>query len=79
MKKVWHSYCFKIRINLQYVRFEVFMVVTMNSAIFWNVTTCDSCKNQRFGGKYSLHDRGDKNQQRRTLAVTSNRSMVCSD
>jgi hypothetical protein len=28
------------------VRFEVFMAVTMNNAVFWDVTPCDSCKNR---------------------------------
>jgi hypothetical protein len=30
--------------------FEVFMVVTMKNAVFWDVTPCDCCKNRRFGG-----------------------------
>jgi hypothetical protein len=33
-----------------YVRFEVFMAVTMKNGVFWDVTPCGSCKNQRFGG-----------------------------
>jgi hypothetical protein len=32
------------------VRFEVFMAVTMKNGVFWDVTPCGSCKNQRFGG-----------------------------
>jgi hypothetical protein len=32
------------------VRFEVFTVVTMKNAVFWDVTPCRSCKNRRFGG-----------------------------
>jgi hypothetical protein len=36
--------------NLWVVRFEVFKVVTMKNAVFWNVTPCGSCKNRRFGG-----------------------------
>jgi hypothetical protein len=36
------------------VRFEVFTVVTMKNAIFWDVTSCGSCKNQCFRGKYRL-------------------------
>jgi hypothetical protein len=31
------------------VVFEVFTAVTMNG-VFWDVTTCGSCKNRRFGG-----------------------------
>jgi hypothetical protein len=33
---------------IEYVRFEVFTAVTMNNGIFWDVTTCGSCKNRRF-------------------------------
>jgi hypothetical protein len=36
--------------TLQDVRFEVFTAVTMNNGVFWDVTPCGSCKNQRFGG-----------------------------
>jgi hypothetical protein len=32
------------------VRFLVFMAVTMNNGVFWDVTLCGSCKNRRFGG-----------------------------
>jgi hypothetical protein len=38
-----------------YVRFEVFMAVTMMNAVFWDVTPRGSCKNRRFGGTYHLH------------------------
>jgi hypothetical protein len=33
-----------------FVRFEVFMAVTMKNGVFWDVTPCGSCKNRRFGG-----------------------------
>jgi hypothetical protein len=33
-----------------YIRFEVFMAVTMKNGVFGDVTPCGSCKNQRFGG-----------------------------
>jgi hypothetical protein len=44
----------------------------MMNVVFWDVTPYDSCKNQRFGGKYRLHLQ-DKNNQRtkKTLAVGS--------
>jgi hypothetical protein len=32
------------------VRFEVFTVVNMKNAIFWDITLCGSCKNRSFGG-----------------------------
>jgi hypothetical protein len=34
----------------QFVRFEVFLAVTMKNGVFWDVTPCGSCKNRRFGG-----------------------------
>jgi hypothetical protein len=36
--------------ELHCVRFEIFMAVTKKNDIFWDVTTCGSCKNRRFGG-----------------------------
>jgi hypothetical protein len=36
------------------VRFEVFTAVTMKNGVFWVVTPCGSCKNQRFGGTWRL-------------------------
>jgi hypothetical protein len=32
------------------VRFEVFTAVTTQNGVFWDVTSCGSCKNRRFGG-----------------------------
>jgi hypothetical protein len=34
----------------KFVRFEVFTAVTMKNGVFWDVTTCGSCKKWRFGG-----------------------------
>jgi hypothetical protein len=31
-------------------RFEVFTAVTMKNGVFWDITPCGSCKNQRFRG-----------------------------
>jgi hypothetical protein len=62
------------------VRFDIFMAVTMKNAVFWDVTTCGSCKNRRFGETYRLHHQGDKiGELGTTLAVTSNRSMLWSN
>jgi hypothetical protein len=36
--------------NSTVVRFEVFTVVTMKNAVFWDVTPCGSCENRCFGG-----------------------------
>jgi hypothetical protein len=33
-----------------FVRFEVFVAVTMKNGVFWDVMPCGSCKNSRFGG-----------------------------
>jgi hypothetical protein len=33
-----------------YLRFEVFTALNMKNGVFWDVTLCGSCKNQRFGG-----------------------------
>jgi hypothetical protein len=30
------------------------MAVTMKNAVFWDVETCTSCVNRRFGGTYRL-------------------------
>jgi hypothetical protein len=37
--------------GIGFLRFEVFMAVTMKNAAFWDVTPCDSCNNRRFGGR----------------------------
>jgi hypothetical protein len=42
-----HPQC---RREVQWVRFEVFMAVTMKNGVFWDVTPCGSCKNRRFRG-----------------------------
>jgi hypothetical protein len=43
----------------------------MKNAVFWDVTTCGSCKNRLFAGKYRLLHQGDKN-RRATKNVSSN-------
>jgi hypothetical protein len=37
----------------------------MKNAVFRDVTPCDSCKNRRFGGTYSLKHQGDNNRRAR--------------
>jgi hypothetical protein len=37
------------------VAFEVFAAVTMKSAVFWDVTPFDWCKNQRLVGTFRFH------------------------
>jgi hypothetical protein len=46
--------------TLNYIRFEVFMAVTMKNAVFWDVAPCRSCVNRRFGGTYRLNLKGRK-------------------
>jgi hypothetical protein len=41
---------YKKYIEEKFVRFEVFMAVTMKNGVFWDVTPCGSCKNLRLGG-----------------------------
>jgi hypothetical protein len=36
--------------NSNFVRFDVFMAVTMKNAVLWDVTPCGCCKNRRFEG-----------------------------
>jgi hypothetical protein len=48
-----------VQIKYDFVRFEVFMAVTMKNTIFWGVMPHGSCKNRRFGGTYCYpHDGG---------------------
>jgi hypothetical protein len=44
-----------------FARFEVFTAMTMKNAVFWDATTCGSCKNPRIGITYHLHHQGGKN------------------
>jgi hypothetical protein len=37
------------------VRLEVFTAVSVNNAVFWDVTQCGSCESRRFGGKWNLY------------------------
>jgi hypothetical protein len=57
------SVLFTCRLKDHFARFEVFTVVTMKNAAFWDVTPCGSCKNRRFGGTSVLT-------RRRSLKVT---------
>jgi hypothetical protein len=54
----------------------VFTAVAVKNTVFCDVKTYGSCKNRRFGGKYRLHHRGDKNRRARNsvlrLLVTAN-------
>jgi hypothetical protein len=46
------------------------MAVTMKNAVFWNVKSCSSSKDGRFGGTSRIHHLDDKN--RRTKKNVSN-------
>jgi hypothetical protein len=43
----------------------------MMNAVFWDVTSCGSCRNRRFGGDCFLHLQGRKNQQARNNVSSS--------
>jgi hypothetical protein len=58
-------------IFISVVLFEVFTVVTIKNAVFWDVTPCDSYNNRRFKGNHYLLHVGDKNWQARNN-VSSN-------
>jgi hypothetical protein len=47
------SAIFCVKNKVVNLRFEVFVEVTMMSAVFLDVTPCGSCKNRRFGGTYA--------------------------
>jgi hypothetical protein len=44
----------------------------MKNAVFWDVTPCGSCRNQRFEGTYYHHRQGKRiREQRKALAVAA--------
>jgi hypothetical protein len=51
-----------------HVRFEVFTAVTMENGVFWDVTPCGPCKNQRLGGTLRLLHKGEKTRWSRNNA-----------
>jgi hypothetical protein len=57
------------------VKLEFFTAVAMKNAVFWDVMSCDCCKNRRFGGKCRLHHQGDKNWRAKN-SVSSLRSVL---
>jgi hypothetical protein len=50
-----------LQIMKMYVGFEVFMVVTMKNAIFWDVVLCGFIINRCFRGMCFLHRQGRRN------------------
>jgi hypothetical protein len=51
--------------------------VTMKNRVFWDVDTCCSCTDRRFGDVYHFHHQGEKiNWELGTLAVASNSSTL---
>jgi hypothetical protein len=40
----------ELEFNIRRVRFEVLTAITMNNAVFWDVTPYGYCKNRYFGG-----------------------------
>jgi hypothetical protein len=41
---------------------DVKVGIYIGKGVFWDVASCGSCKNQRFGGTWRLLHQGDKNQ-----------------
>jgi hypothetical protein len=58
--------------STRYVRFEVLTAVTMEIALFWDVTPCGSCMNRCFGGTYCLHHLHSISSRRARFLVTAN-------
>jgi hypothetical protein len=54
--------------NSKFVSFEVFTAVIIKNGVFWDVTSCGSCKNLRFGGIQRLRHQGDKNRWTRNVS-----------
>jgi hypothetical protein len=50
------------------------MAVTVENAVFWDVTPCASCNDRLFGVTYCLHHQGDK--KRRASVVPSSPILV---
>jgi hypothetical protein len=63
---------------MYFVRFEVFAVVTMTNAVFWDITPSGSCKNRRFvetqrlGTLLDLTSNRRKRRRNTKLLVTAN-------
>jgi hypothetical protein len=47
------------------------MVVTMKNVVFFDVTSCRSCKNRRFGGTHRLHNQGKASKLETALATNT--------
>jgi hypothetical protein len=62
--RCWITNVNTVRHYISYVRFEVFMAVTMKNDILWDGTHSGSCNNGRCGGTF-LHHQGDKKQEAR--------------
>jgi hypothetical protein len=56
--------------------FEVFTVLTIKDAVFWDITPCDSCMNSHFTRMYCHHHQVTTVELGAVLAVTSNWSTL---
>jgi hypothetical protein len=56
----FHTFLEPLWKKKRHISFEVFTMVTMKNAIFWDVAPCRSCVNRLFGGTYRLHLQGRK-------------------
>jgi hypothetical protein len=59
---------------LIFIVLEVLTAVNSKNAVLWDVISCGSLKNRRFGGTYRLYNQGDSGGLRTKLTVTNNRS-----
>jgi hypothetical protein len=68
-----------IKLELQYfcVRFEIFTAVTMKTAVFWDVTPCDSYKNGRLGGMFRANHQGEENRRARNNVGSNRQPKLC--
>jgi serine/threonine protein kinase len=60
-------------INIAYIRFEVFMAVTMKKVVFWDTALCRYCVNLCIGGKYRLHLQGRREEKIRKRGTSVSR------
>jgi hypothetical protein len=50
-----------IRITLKVKWFDFFTALAIKIGVFWDMTSCNSCNNQHFGGTYCVHHQGEMN------------------
>jgi hypothetical protein len=56
-------------------RFEVFRAKTMKNAVFWDGTSCGSCKNRRFKGTSPLMMEAIRSPEKSVLTKAARRNI----